>query len=61
MVLIWLFTVILDLIYDSNKKHARIMFLGGTVLLAAGYAVSFFIVVFDLSWILLGICVGCIL
>ena len=61
MVLIWLFTVILDLIYDSNKQHARIMFLGGTVLLAAGYAVSFFIVVFDLSWILLGICVGCIL
>ena len=60
LVLVWVFTVLLSWIYDRNKLHALHMALGGLVLLGSAYAVSRFIVPFDIAWVALGVCLGCV-
>lgn len=57
LLLIWLFTVSLQLFYDSTKKHARNVLLGGLLLTSAAYIVSLFWK-FDISWIQLAVCFG---
>ena len=57
LLLIWLFTVILQLIYDPVKKYARNVFLAGLGITIATYVLSHFFP-FDISWVQLSICIA---
>lgn len=61
MSLIWLFTIALILIYDRKHTHVRYLFIGGLVLIGCAYLFSRFLITFDISWVQLGICAGCII
>lgn len=60
LTLIWIFTLCLDLVYDKDWRNARHMFLGGLTILAIAGIVTRYIHIFDISWVLLAICSGCI-
>lgn len=58
--LIWIFTISLDLVYDNDKTHAKKMFLYGLGALFLAFIASRFFYVFDISWVQLAVCIGCI-
>ena len=58
LTLIWLFTDVIVLIYNKEKTEARNIFIAGAVVILVGYLVSREIIVFDISWVLLGLCIA---
>lgn len=60
LLLIWLFTSLLALVYNKDKTVARNIFLGGLVLNAAAYLISRFIIPYDISWVELAVCLAAI-
>lgn len=58
LLLIWLFTTLLNFIYDHDKKHTRNLFFIGAIPTLCAWLISRFFVVFDISWIQLGICIS---
>ena len=57
MALIWLFTLGMVHIYCRNPRHTRFIFLTGLVCIFIPLMVSEWIVSFDISWVLIAMCV----
>ena len=57
MTLIWLFTLGMVRIYCRNPRHTRFIFLTGIVCIFIPLMVSEWIVCFDISWVLIVMCV----
>lgn len=58
LILIWLFTTAFDLIYDRKRQHAKTIFLCGAAINLCAFLVSRYIYKFDVSWVLLSVCIG---
>ena len=58
LLLIWIFTIVLNLIYDRDRTHAKWLFVGGLAINGIACLISAFIVRFDVSWALLATCLG---
>ena len=61
MTLIWIFTICLDVVYDNNKRNAKYLFLGGLTALGIAWIITRYIHVFDITWVLLAICIASII
>ena len=60
LLLIWLFTGLLTLIYHKVKAEARNIFIVGTAVTLVAYLISRYVAVFDISWVQLGLCIATI-
>lgn len=56
LVMIWIFTMGMVRVYAPKSRYDRLFFLVGTVCIALALLVSEYIVPFDVSWVLLGLC-----
>lgn len=56
LVMIWIFTMGMVRVYAPKTRYDRLFFLVGAVCIAASLLVSKFVVPFDVSWVLLGLC-----
>lgn len=56
LVMIWIFTMGMLRVYAPKSRYDRLFFLVGTVCIALALLVSEYIVLFDVSWVLLGLC-----
>ncbi len=59
MLLIWLFTIVLVLIYDRRHTYVHHLLIGGGTIIGLAWLVSRFIVPFDISYAQLAVCIGC--
>lgn len=56
LAMIWVFTMGMVRVYAPKSRYDRLFFLVGTVCIALALLVSEYIVPFDVSWVLLGLC-----
>lgn len=57
LTLIWMFAIGMLRIYDPRNKSVRLFFLVGICAIALSYIVSAFIYAFDISWVLVALCI----
>ena len=58
LLLIWIFTGMLALIYSKKKADVCYIFIGGTAVTVSTYLVSRYLVTFDISWGQLAVCLS---
>lgn len=56
LVMIWIFTMGMVRVYAPKSRYDRLFFLVGTACIVLALLVSKYIVPFDVSWVLLGLC-----